>query len=107
MVERRKKQRPGEHPLAAKAKLRPSGPALDRRKAKRETERAAEKQRLTFLLNVDLIERLRNAVYWTTGLTLAAFVAESLTRSLDRLEAGRGAPFPKRRGELQTGRPRK
>lgn len=107
VVERRKKRRPGEHPLASKAKLQLSAPAPERGFAKKPRAAAPEKQRLTLLLDVELIERLRNAVYWTSGLTLAAFVAESLTASLDELETERGEPFPKRRGELPTGRPRK
>ena len=63
------------------------------------------KQRFTAKLPIQLIERARNAVYWTPGLTLAQLVADSLTQSLDALEAQRGEPFPPRQHELSPGRP--
>lgn len=108
MVERRKKARSKEHPLASKVKLRPKGPALDRRASarKKETDRP-ERERITLLLHRSLIERLRNAVYWTAGLTLAGLVARSIEASIAQLESERGAPFPQRESELKIGRPAK
>ena len=64
-----------------------------------------QKQRFTAKLLVALIERARNAVYWTPGLTLAQLVADALTQSLDALEAQRGEPFPPRQHEPSPGRP--
>ncbi len=110
MVERRKKKRsrPDAHPLAARVKLRPSSaPAIDRRGVKRGTPERADRERITFLLDAELIERLRNAVYWSEGVTLASLVADSLTRTVDKMERNRGASFPRRKAELPTGRPRK
>jgi hypothetical protein len=109
MAERRKKKRSRSdgHPLASKARLRPSGPAIDRRRTAR--DRAAvsvDRERITLLLDAELIDRLRNAVYWSDGLTLAGLVAASFERTLDQMERTRGASFPKRKGELPTGRPR-
>ena len=63
------------------------------------------KERLTIHLPVDLIDRVKNAVYWTPGLTLAALGEELLRRGLDELEADRGEPFPPRQAELRGGRP--
>lgn len=67
----------------------------------------AYKQRLTVHLPVDLIDRLKNAVYWTPGLTLAGLAEEALARAVDEREAARGEAFPPRRSELRGGRPMK
>ena len=63
------------------------------------------KERLTVHLPVDLIERVKNAVYWTPGLTLARLAEEALRQALADLEAARGAPFPPRERPLTVGRP--
>jgi hypothetical protein len=63
------------------------------------------KERMTFHLPLDIINRAKNAVYWTPGLTLADLAARSLARALDELERKRGAPFLRRKAELKGGRP--
>jgi hypothetical protein len=65
------------------------------------------KERLTVHLPVELIERIKNAVYWTPGLTLAGLAEEAFTAAVERLERERGGPFPPRRAELKGGRPLK
>ncbi len=66
-----------------------------------------KKERTTFQLPVDLIERARNTVYWTPGLTLSALLTEGLTLAIQKREKrdNRGKPFPKRTGPVKTGRP--
>jgi hypothetical protein len=64
-----------------------------------------DKDRLTVHLPVELIERAKNAVYWTPGLTLASLAEEALRQALAELEAARGAPFPPRERQLSVGRP--
>nr|BAL59202.1 hypothetical conserved protein [Candidatus Acetothermum autotrophicum] len=76
-----------------------------RREAKSPTR--VVKERLTVHLPVDLIDRIKNAVYWTPGLTLARLAEEALTAAVARLERERGEPFPPRRSELTGGRPLK
>lgn len=66
---------------------------------------SGKKVRATFHLPDELVDRLRDAVYWTPGLTLAGLAEEALTQRLAELEADRGEPFPKRKGELKGGRP--
>lgn len=61
--------------------------------------------RLTFHLPAAVLERAKNAVYHTPGLTLAGLAVAALTRELDRIEEQRGQPFPARNGPLRTGRP--
>ena len=64
-----------------------------------------KKERFTVHLSSQVIDRARNAVYWTPGLTLAALTAMALKTALDRLEKERGEPFPARAAELKGGRP--
>ncbi len=68
-------------------------------------ERAHPKERLTVHVPAELSGRAKNAVYWTPGLTLARLAERALTAELERLEAGRGEPFPERAEELRGGRP--
>lgn len=62
--------------------------------------------RLTVSLPGDLVERLRDAVYWSPDLKLAWLIARSLRASLSDLETSRQGPFPKRTMALRSGRPR-
>lgn len=93
-------QPPGQrHPLREKA----ATPAADFAVQ----ERAETKKRVTFHMPTDLIERTRNAVFWTSGATLAGLVEEAVAAHLDKLEKERGEPFPQRTGKIKTGRPMK
>ncbi|HXC66785.1 MAG TPA: hypothetical protein VN638_05145, partial [Nitrospiraceae bacterium] len=62
--------------------------------------------RLTVSLPGDLVDRLRDAVYWSPSLTLAWLIAQSLRTSLAEMESLRQGPFPKRTNALRAGRPR-
>ena len=62
--------------------------------------------RLTVSLPGDLVDRLRDAVYWSPDLKLAWLIAQSLRASLADLEKSRQSPFPKRTMALRAGRPR-
>jgi hypothetical protein len=62
--------------------------------------------RLTVNLPSHLVEHMRDAVYWTPGLTLAWLVARAVRASLTELEAVHQGPFPKRAKPLRAGRPR-
>jgi hypothetical protein len=67
--------------------------------------RRSVKERVTFQLPVELIERVRDAVYWTPGATMAALMEAALSDHLAKLEEHRGRPFERRGGALRTGRP--
>lgn len=67
--------------------------------------KSPRKQRITVQISEDVIERIKNAVYWTPGLTLAALAEEAFSKIVDALENDREAPFQKRKEELKTGRP--
>jgi hypothetical protein len=62
--------------------------------------------RLTVNLPSDLVEQLRDAVYWTPGVTLAWMIARAVRTSLAELESCNQGPFPKRSKPLRAGRPR-
>lgn len=74
---------------------------------KTETEpRQPRMVRLTVNLPSNLVEQMRDAVYWTPGLTLAWMVARSVRASLNELETVNQGPFPRRAKPLRAGRPR-
>jgi len=65
------------------------------------------KERLTVHLPVDLIERVKNVVYWTPGLTLASLAEEAFAETVAAMEKKRGEPYPPRKENLKGGRPMK
>jgi hypothetical protein len=64
-----------------------------------------KKLRLTVQVHSEVLERVKNAVYWTPGLTLAALAEEALIKAVDALEKKCGKQFPTRAEELKGGRP--
>jgi hypothetical protein len=66
----------------------------------------SRKQRVTITLPVALLERLRNAVYWTGHGTLARLIADSLGDAVAQMEQANGQAFPQRLAPLKRGRPR-
>ncbi len=80
-----------------------SSPSVRSNKAGRQQSRMV---RLTVGLPGDLVDRLRDAVYWSPSLTLAWLIAQSLRDSLIQMESLRQGPFPKRPNALRAGRPR-
>jgi hypothetical protein len=66
----------------------------------------AIKERVTFQLPVDLIEKARDVVFFSPGLTMASLMEEALLAQLERVQKKHGKPFPSRAGAaLKTGRP--
>ncbi|MBA5868202.1 MAG: hypothetical protein GDA67_16025 [Nitrospira sp. CR1.3] len=64
------------------------------------------KVRLTVNLPQDLVEQVRDAVYWTPGLTIAWLIARAMRTSLADLHSTNHGPFPRRSKPLRAGRPR-
>ena len=73
------------------------------------TRRAVKvvKERLTIHISVPLIDRAKNAVFWTPGLTLANLGEQALETLVSDLEAKNGGAFKERPHELRGGRPLK
>ena len=64
-------------------------------------------KRVTVMLPTALLERLRNAVFWTPGLTVNGLIESAISLQLCDLETKNGGPYPVRTTELKGGRPRK
>jgi len=64
--------------------------------------------RMTFHVDRETAERLRNAVYWTaTPVTLSGTARDALRAAVEQIEAeyNGGEPFPDRDAELKGGNP--
>ena len=66
--------------------------------------RPSPKQKITFSLPTALIERLRNAVYWTGNRPLASLVEEALEALVTEMEEVNREAFPQRLSPLKAGR---
>lgn len=64
-----------------------------------------DKMRITFYISKDIVEKAKNAAYWTPGMTLSSLAEHALTSHVGELEAERESPFPRRERELVKGRP--
>lgn len=105
-----KRQTIGENPLdglfqSATDNNGTSVAVLEEQQPPKTRQKSSKKQRITVQISEDVIERIKNAVYWTPGLTLASLAEEAFAKVVDALEKERGTPFPKRKEELKTGRP--
>lgn len=68
---------------------------------------AASSQRVTILLPTPLIERLRNAIYWTEQRTLTRIITDAIHDAVAEMEQTNGGTFPPRLSPLKRGRPRR
>ncbi|MEX0940637.1 MAG: hypothetical protein WDZ41_04725 [Candidatus Babeliales bacterium] len=67
---------------------------------------AKKKERITIHLPVDLIDQVKNVVYWEPGLTLTGFAEYAFEQALKEQEGRRGEPYPERKEKsLKSGRP--
>ncbi len=68
--------------------------------------RSFKRQRMTVSLPAELVERVRDAAYWTPGSTMAGLITQALEDLLKQREVQNGRPFAPRLGALKPGRPR-
>ncbi len=68
--------------------------------------RPQKRQRMTVSLPADLLERMRDAAYWTSGTTMAGLISSAIEDLLHNLESQNGRPFSPRLQDLKPGRPR-
>lgn len=59
-------------------------------------QKKRSRQRITVQISEEVIERIKNAVDWTSGLTLAALAEEAFSKIVDKLEK-EGEVFSKKR----------
>lgn len=101
MPERRKRSRAAPDRRAIdrdRVRLTPSGTRENRRREPRE--------RLTVKLPRSVLDKLRDAVYYTPGLTVSGFIEKTILAIVEAMEQERGQPFPRRKADLRPGRPR-
>ncbi len=70
-------------------------------------EKGVLRERSTFHLPVELMERVRNCVFWTPGLTMGGLAEEGIRHALAAHEKENGGPFQSRKSNLKGGRPMK
>ncbi len=96
-----------ENPLSDLKKKKPaSSSSIAKSPGKNETSQE-ERGRgpLTVSIRKNLLEKARDVVYWSHGLTLAGLIENALTAELEKIEKKRGEPFQTRKGEISPGRP--
>ena len=65
-----------------------------------------KKETLTVSLSAGIVDKARDVVYWSHGLTLAKLVGEAISREVSLIEKARGEPFANRKEkQLPSGRP--
>jgi hypothetical protein len=89
-------------PKTEDAKERPEAKAEQAPEAGHEDENP--KGKVTVVLSLDLLERLRNAAWWQR-MTLAGLAEEGIRQVVERLERQHGGPFEPREEQLRAGRP--
>jgi len=70
-------------------------------------KKVVRRSKVSAEVDYDVADRVKNAVYWTPGLTIARFIEKALEDAIDKLEEDRGGKFEAREGELVGGRPMK
>ena len=94
------------HSESTRPRMSTAGPLVLSSRPSKAGRQQPRTVRLTVSLPSDLVDRLRDAVYWSPSLTLAWLIAQSLGTSLTEMESLRQGPFPKRTKALRAGRPR-
>jgi hypothetical protein len=90
----------GADPLASVFPRSSTGPLRQQ-----EVSRSARAITVGVSLDPEVLERARNAAYWTPGLTLTDLANHALAAAVDDLEHERGHPFPARGGKASLRRP--
>lgn len=70
-----------------------------------ETIKTAVREKITVKLPSQLLERARNIVFWTPGLTLSALAKMGFQHAINSVERKHGQPLPQRTQNLRVGRP--
>lgn len=82
---------------------------MDKVEINREEEqfdkKVVRRSKVSAEVDYDVADRVKNAVYWTPGLTMARFIEKALEDAIDKLEEDRGGKFEARERELVGGRP--
>lgn len=87
--------------------LGPAETAKKQEPSRTEPARKPKKQNYTASLDPEVLERIKDAAYFTPGLTISQIISDGALLYLAMLEEDRGGPIPKREpgAKVQTGRP--
>lgn len=101
-----KKKTMGSNPLEAYFGSQKDKESEQKDSAAQEKMEVKKKERITIHLPVDLIDKVKNAVFWEPGMTLTGFAEYAFEQALKEQEEKRGAPYPERQeSNLKSGRP--
>jgi predicted DNA binding CopG/RHH family protein len=101
-----KKKTMGSNPLEEYLSAAKEKPVRRAQEENRAGSLIKKKERITIHLPVDLIDRVKNAVYWEPGLTLTGFAEYALEQALKQQIETRGEVYPERKEKaLRSGRP--
>ena len=78
---------------------------VNREEEKFDKKGVRRRSKVSAEVDYDVADRVKNAVYWTPGLTMARFIEKALEDAIDKLEEDRGGKFEARERELVGGRP--
>ncbi|HEX2978061.1 MAG TPA: hypothetical protein VHO47_02995 [Candidatus Babeliales bacterium] len=103
----KKKRTLGSNPLEAYLAATTTRSAQKKVESVHEQEtESVKKQRITIHLPIDLIDKIKNVVFWEPGLTLTALAQEAFEQAVVKLEKKRGDQYPERKERsLKGGRP--
>jgi hypothetical protein len=62
-------------------------------------------ERVTVIVEPEVMETVRDAVFWTPGETIAGLVERAIMAEIRTMETARGAAFPHRTKSIRMGRP--
>lgn len=98
-------QRPASEPTIAGAAKPPAGERTATRERAVPSVPGPRTPRTNVQGYIDarVLERARDAAFWTPGVSLSALIERGLRAEIARLEAERGESFPPRRGPLTPG----
>lgn len=98
-------QRPAARPAAARPAKQLGGQttAAPERTGPPEPAPRARRTNVQGYIDARVLERARDAAFWTPGVSLSALIEQGLRGEVARLERERGEPFPPRRGPLTPG----
>ena len=69
--------------------------------------RPLKKAKITLMVDGDLVERIKNAVYWNPSLTVSGLAIVGIRKAIEEVETQNQGPYPQRSSELRAGRPLK
>lgn len=71
---------------------------VNREEEKFDKKGVRRRSKVSAEIDYSVSERVKNAVYWTPGLTMARFIEKALEDAIEKLEEEKGGKFEAREG---------